>query len=112
MYTMNVESNKDFIYLDMFIWDIEKNEYNKKKHGIDFETGVRVFNDPLLYSEYDFEHSADEDREKFIGLVDGRLMTTLSGTERDDTIRVISVRPATLKETMIYESNAKKLQGY
>ena len=112
MYIVDMERDKDFIYLDVFIWDTEKNELNKQKHGIDFETGVRVFNDPLLYSEYDYEHSADEDREKFIGLIDGRLMTTLSGTERDDKIRVISVRPSTSKEIKIYENNAKKLQGY
>lgn len=90
---------------------LKKNEYNKQKHGIDFETGVRVFNDPLLYSEYDYGHSADEDREKFIGLIDGRLMTTLSATERGNKIRVISVRAATSKEIKIYENNAKKLQG-
>ena len=110
MYILIMERNKDFVYLDMFIWDTEKNEYNKKKHGIDFETGVRIFNDPLLYSEYDYEHSGEEDREKFIGLIDGRLMTTLSGTERNDKLRIISVRAATAREIKIYEENAKKLQ--
>jgi uncharacterized DUF497 family protein len=30
----------------LFQWDEEKNEINRKKHGVDFETALHLFNDP------------------------------------------------------------------
>ncbi len=32
-------------------WDPNKNEANKRKHGISFETAERVFGDPLYKTE-------------------------------------------------------------
>ena len=65
MYHKDVERNTDFVYLNTFVWDTEKNELNKKKHaGLSFELASRVFNDPLLYNVYDYSHSDDEYREK------------------------------------------------
>lgn len=52
-----------------FEWDEEKNEINKKKHGIDFNTAIRVFDDEDRLEIYDVEHSVDEDRYNTIGRV-------------------------------------------
>jgi len=49
IYNEDVERNTDFVYLDTFVWDTAKNEYNKIKHkGLGFEFASRIFNDPLL----------------------------------------------------------------
>ena len=45
-----------------FEWDEDKNELNLKKHGIDFETAMLVFNDLHRIEIYDMEHSINEDR--------------------------------------------------
>ena len=38
-------------------WDFFKNEANIKKHGIDFEEILAVFDDPYFYEIYDNMHS-------------------------------------------------------
>jgi len=113
MYYKDVERNTDFVYLDTFVWDTAKNKYNKANHEkLSFEMASRVFNDPLLYEDYDFVHSNDEDREKYIGRIEGLYITSVIATERGELIRLISARRATPKEIKLYEENAKRIQGY
>ena len=45
-----------------FEWDEEKNQINKRKHKISFETAAYVFEDENYIEMYDFEHSIEEDR--------------------------------------------------
>lgn len=45
-----------------FEWDETKNQLNKKKHGIDFETAMLVFNDLQRIEIYDAEHSITEEQ--------------------------------------------------
>ena len=77
-----------------------KNQLNRKKHGIDFETAMLVFNDLQRIEIYDEEHSITEDRYNTIGLVEDVLFVVY--TERKDNIRLISARVATPKERSIY----------
>lgn len=112
-----MERNRDFVYLNRFIWDSAKNESNKRDHkGLSFEMASRVFLDPLLCTDYDYFHSVNEDREKHIGSIDGRFIATVITTDRDTNggvlIRLISARQATSKEVKDYEQNAKRIQGY
>lgn len=106
-----MERNKDFVYLDTFVWDTEKNEINKKKHGISFEQAVQIFNDPLLYTEYDKENSEkhNEYREMQIGRLGNFITLSVSTTDRENKIRIFSARKSTKKEIKIYEQNAKNL---
>lgn len=83
-----------------FEWDEEKNRINKKKHGIDFETAMLVFNDLERIEIYDLEHSVGEDRYSTIGMVKDVLFVVY--TERKENIRLISARLATNKERSIY----------
>ncbi len=86
-----------------FEWDENKNQINQKKHGIDFETAVRIFLDDNRLEIYDFSHSGWEDRYITIGMIQERIVIlTLVYTERGDTIRVISARKATNEERRIY----------
>lgn len=96
-----------------FVWDESKNARNKKIHnGLDFETAVRIFVDPLLYVDYDEIHSENEVRHRYVGQIAGRYITTVIGTDRDDKIRIISARKSTRKEVRLYEQNAKTIRGY
>ena len=66
-------------------WDEMKNQLNRKKHGIDFETAMLVYNDLQRIEIYDEEHSITEDRYNTIGLVENVLFVVY--TERKDNIR-------------------------
>ena len=52
-----------------FQWDEEKNQLNKAKHKISFETAAYVFADPKCIELYDTKHSMEEDRFIAIGKV-------------------------------------------
>ncbi len=86
-----------------FEWDEAKNESNKKKHRISFETAVHVFDDPDYIEMYDFEHSTDEERFVAIGRVGDILFVVF--VERGEKIRIISARLATETEKEIYYDN-------
>lgn len=88
-----------------FEWDDMKNEHNKKKHGISFETALNVFADENRLEEYDEEHSDQEDRYISVGLVQDVLVVV--HTDRENAIRIISARPANKKEAAKYYG-----QGY
>jgi hypothetical protein len=109
---MDTERNKDFVYLDRFVWDTRKNELNKTNHGVSFETAARIFNDPVLYTEYDRENSerSGEHRERNMGMVDGVVVLLVATTDTADGMtRIFSARKAEKKEVRIYERNAKTL---
>ncbi len=81
-------------------WDDEKNNINKKKHGISFETAARIFLDDDRVDYYDEMHSDNEDRIKVIGRV-GKILAVIY-TERSENYRIISARYATKKEERDY----------
>lgn len=83
-----------------FEWDKEKNEQNKEKHRISFETAAHVFDDPEYIEMFDFEHSIDEDRYIAIGRVGDIVFVVF--TERKQRIRIISARLATESERKLY----------
>lgn len=51
-----------------FEWDDEKAISNLKKHGVGFEEATTIFNDPLIATIPDPDHSKDEDRYVSIGI--------------------------------------------
>lgn len=81
-------------------WDMDKNEINKKKHGISFEAAALVFADEYYLELYDDEHSMDEDRYIAIGLVEDILFVV--HTMRNESVRIISARLATKQERKFY----------
>ena len=52
-----------------FEWDPNKEQINVDKHGIDFETAARVFDDNLVAIFEDDIHSIGEKRYLAIGLI-------------------------------------------
>jgi len=60
-----------------FEWDNEKDKANFIKHGINFETAARVFEDEYRIEMYDKVHSDREDRYVTIGMVKGEYIMTI-----------------------------------
>ena len=87
-----------------FEWDDNKEQINIKKHGMDFETASRVFDDEYRLEIYDDLHSDYEDRYITIGMIDEiTCIAMVVYTERGtDVIRIISARKATPKERRKY----------
>jgi uncharacterized protein len=86
-----------------FGWDPDKAAENFAKHGVSFEEAATVFRDVLSATGTDPDHSLDEERFVTFGISTGGRLLTIAHTDRDDTIRIISARPATPSERKIYE---------
>ena len=88
-----------------FEWDDAKAVSNLKKHDVSFEEGATIFNDAMIATISDPDHSKDEERFISIGVsVQGRLLVVVH-TEREERIRLISCRKATSGERKLYETN-------
>lgn len=87
----------------LFEWDDAKNKINKIKHGINFKTAAKIFNDPYLYREFDYKHSLEEERWKAIGMVDDILIVIY--TERGESTRLISAYEAGEEDRRKYYGN-------
>ena len=72
-----------------------------------FDEAVTVFKDPLAFIFDDTAHSEQEHREIIIGMSTVRRMLLVCFVERvENTVRIISARPATRQEVKDYEKNA------
>jgi len=85
-----------------FAWDPDKAEKNISKHGVDFDEGSSIFDDPMFITFLDEEHSIDEERYITIGLSNRGRLLLVAHAERNDSIRIISVRKATINEEKFY----------
>jgi len=86
----------------VFEWDPEKAAINSGKHHVSFEKACEVFFDPFVR----FVDASDqgEPREAAIGLTeDWAPLYVVHVIRREDTIRIISARPATSSERRVYE---------
>ena len=86
-----------------FVWDEIKAETNFKKHKVSFEEGKTIFGDPFLITFPDSEHSTYEERYINVGLSARGRILVLVHTEREQKIRIISCRRATVRERTFYE---------
>ena len=89
-----------------FEWNNSKATANFKKHGVSFEEAQTVFDNPLAVIFDDAAHSINEYREIIIGHSLRSQLLIISFTERSNSIRIISARPATRKEREDYERNS------
>ncbi len=90
-----------------FEWDGSKAEANERKHGVSFAEASTVFGDPMELTIYDPDHSEGEYRFLSIGRsLSGRLIVVSYTERKQNRIRIISARTATVAETNRYESKA------
>jgi len=88
-----------------FTWDARKAGTNFRKHGVGFREAATVFYGPLSITFPDDDHSEFESRFLTIGRSARERVLIVAHTEEDDTIRIISARPATRRELKFYEEN-------
>lgn len=91
-----------------FTWDERKNQSNRQKHGISFETAVLAFDDAQQLSCQD--RTVDgEPRWQTLGMVNGihvlLVAHTVSENGDEEVIRIISARKATPRERRVYAEN-------
>jgi len=85
-----------------FEWDSEKAAINLRKHNVTFQEACGVFFDPF-FCLVDAT-AEDEAREAAIGYTErSRLLFIVHVVRQEQTIRIISARPATTEERKIYE---------
>jgi len=88
----------------VFEWDEHKANLNLRKHKVSFEEATTVFDDPYLMTFSDEEHSDDEQRFIDIGNSAKERVLVVIHTEREEIIRIISGRKATMTERGVYET--------
>src|SRR5689334_2859514 len=85
-----------------FSWNAEKAATNLRKHGVSFEKACEVFFDPFLRILDASDNQ--EKREAVLGLTeDWSLLFVVHVAQEEDTLRIISARPATPSERRTYE---------
>ena len=90
-----------------FQWDDAKARANYKAHGVSFELAATVFKDVFAIERLDDRKDYGEDRFVIIGMADGQVVLFVAYTDRNEDIRIISVRRATQHEQDDYfEQNA------
>ena len=70
-----------------FVWNVEKEAANIRKHGVDFEAATRAFTDPHRRIYTDAGHGETEKRLFCLGKVGGRVLT-VRFTYREGRIRI------------------------
>jgi uncharacterized DUF497 family protein len=86
-----------------FEWDQRKDLANQRKHAVGFREATTVFGDPFATTFPDAEHSADEQRFLTIGASAADRLLVVAHAERNETLRIISARPATPRERKFYD---------
>ncbi len=83
-----------------FEWDVAKNNVNLRKHDIDFQQAVKIFDGPTNRG-IDEKGEYGETREWAVGEANGR-MIYLVFTIRGDRCRIISARKVNRRERRDY----------
>jgi uncharacterized protein len=104
VYTLHRVNVTYEVHGQTFEWDSEKAAENLNKHQVSFERASEVFFDPFVVLVDASDEEADETREAAIGLTeDWTLLFVVHVIRHEDTIRIISARPATPSERSEYE---------
>ena len=91
---------------NVFTWDERKRKLNLAKHGIDFADAPAIFEGPLVTVE-DKRESYGEARYVALGLLH-HIVVSLVYTEREDQVRIISIRKALKHEARFFFSQIGK----
>lgn len=86
-----------------FVWDARKALLNQRKHGIPFEIACEVFFDPFIRTEGPERWEAEE-RLDAIGLTEEWQCLHVTFVLREESVRIVSARPATRRERGRYEA--------
>ncbi|MGH1472629.1 MAG: BrnT family toxin [Cellvibrionaceae bacterium] len=92
-----------------FEWAPEKARSNLRKHGVSFEEARSVFYDEFAIQFDDTDKSLPEERFLMLGLSNDLRILMVCHCERSsgESIRIISARKATKKESKFYTGGAQ-----
>ncbi|MGH2359933.1 MAG: BrnT family toxin [bacterium] len=99
-----------------FEWDPEKDQENRRKHGVSFAEAQFAFGDPSRVIAEDLSHSSSEKRYYCFGWVGGGVLT-VRFTSRDDVIRIFGAgywrrgKGTYEQENQIHRRTARKPKG-
>ena len=90
-----------------FEWDAAKDRANRMRHGFDFKTAARVFDDPNMVLVEDRIDEEGEQRWHALGMVWDRFLLVVVHVYREaqngeEIIRIISARKANQHESRVY----------
>jgi len=86
----------------VFTWHEAKRHTNLRKHGIDFKDASAIFDGFTVTSE-DTRKAYGEQRLLTLGALHG-IVVSITHTERDEQLHIISIRKATRHEERFYFS--------
>jgi uncharacterized DUF497 family protein len=89
----------------LFIWDIDKEQENIRRHGLNFIQASQVFRDPDVIIAIDTIHSQSETRMFGIGKINHRI-ATVRFTYRGEMVRIFGAG-YWRKERKLYEEKKK-----
>lgn len=90
------------LVLSGFDWDEANKDKNEKKHGVaGIECEEIFFNQPLIVTAA--RSSGHEERFSALGRTHGKRLLSVIFTMRNGRVRVISARPMSRKERILYE---------
>ena len=87
-----------------FEFDSRKSHSNMEKHGLDFVEAQELWQDPKRLIEP--ARTIDEPRYMIVGMLGDKHWSAFF-TNRDDRIRIISVRRSRRKEISLYEDKGE-----
>ena len=92
-----------------FEWDPEKAQSNLRKHGVSFEEARSIFYDEFAIQFDDNDEPVQEERFLMLGLSNDLRILMVCHCERSsgESIRIISARKATKKESKFYTGGAQ-----
>lgn len=97
-----------------FEWDIRKPRTNLAKHGVTFELAEAVFLDPFSQTRPDRVVEGEERWITLGTLTTGKVLFvahTLTRTDGEVVVRIISARKATNHERRAFEEDAGRISG-
>jgi hypothetical protein len=94
-------------FIHDFEWDPRKAQRYFEKHGVAFDRAAAVFEDPMALTQFDDEHSDDEERWITLGLDRAGTLLVVCHTYKElggstARIRIISARRASKREAASY----------
>jgi len=95
-----------------FACDHGKRLANVQKHAIDLIRASEVFFDPFAISNFDDEHSGQEDRHGMLGRMENEKLAYVVYVLRGEAVRLISARKATSREAYAYAKQAKNISPF
>jgi uncharacterized protein len=90
----------------VFTWDERKRKLNLAKHGIDFRDAEAIFDGPLV-TVADTREDYGEPRYVALGLLED-IVVFVVYAERNDQVRIISIRKALKYEARFFFSQIGK----